>query len=181
MPAGKRLAPLGFSSQRAGKKRKPTGPTKAERDRTELVLKLSEARNAAYHEQERRTVDPVVKRAVYDALEQMKAFTLGEPCAPRPVSLDEIVRMKTRIEVHYGPWQKELREGKIAAMTLTVLRWRILVHHYVGYPPELWMVTCHPFVDKKELQNTDLEKACDEALRFVQERVQELYTAFLGG
>lgn len=69
----------------------------AERAKGEFVSKVYSARNTAYFEQERRTVDPHVKRAVFDALEHMIAILLDRPYTPPRVTLGDVVKMESDI------------------------------------------------------------------------------------
>ncbi len=50
----------------------------------------------------------------------------------------------------------------------------VTVHRYVGYPPEVWLLSCAPFFDKHVLENTALEEAQREAKLLVFQRVLEL-------
>lgn len=63
-----------------------------------LAERVRKAWNDAYYEQERRTVDGDVKRAVREALTQMMHAVLEEPYTPPPVTLKDVTRMEAAIE-----------------------------------------------------------------------------------
>ena len=51
---------------------------------------------------------------------------------------------------------------------------RILVHHYVGYPPETWLVTCDAVrIGPKVLVSTSVDDAKREAFDMVHATVAE--------
>lgn len=53
---------------------------------------------------------------------------------------------------------------------------RITVTRYLGYPPDTWVMHCHDLnMSERELVNTDLVRAQDEAIRLVTRRIQALF------
>jgi len=58
-------------------------------------------------------------------------------------------------------------------LTLDSGRLRVLVHHYVGYPPLQWLLTCYPpLFDKTSLgDKVNLDEAQDKAVELVAARL----------
>ena len=68
-----------------------------------------------------------------------------------------------------GVW---MREGDIYRIQFGDLE--ISVHHYVGYPPEMWLVTCHDVrIGPRGLKSKDIEDAKNEAINVVRAVVNE--------
>jgi hypothetical protein len=53
----------------------------------------------------------------------------------------------------------------------------ILVHRHIHYSPDQWLLTCHPFFDKFELDSKPLNLAKKEALKRVHIIVRDADTA----
>jgi hypothetical protein len=64
---------------------------------------------------------------------------------------------------------KDYRTGKVRGTEARVGPLRIVVHHYIGYPPERWFVSAHGLrdIDRRELQARDLDAAKAEAIEVV--------------
>lgn len=63
-------------------------------------------------------------------------------------------------------------EGRIYDFRTKTLK--VTVHRYVGYPPEVWLLTCVPFFERHALESRDLEEAQREAKLLVFQRVLQL-------
>lgn len=46
---------------------------------------------------------------------------------------------------------------------LIVGAFRLMVHHYIGYPPEQFLASCHGVFERKELKSITLDEAKTEA------------------
>lgn len=55
----------------------------------------------AYHEQERRTVDPIVKRTVAAALQHMLYIVIDEPYTPPPPTLYDANTMAEQMQIDF--------------------------------------------------------------------------------
>jgi hypothetical protein len=65
-----------------------------------------------------------------------------------------------------------MREGDIYRIQFGDLE--ISVHHYVGYPPEMWLMTCHQVcIGPRGLKSKDIEDAKAEAIGVVRAVVNE--------
>jgi hypothetical protein len=66
-----------------------------------LRARAYQACKDAYHEQERRTVDPVVKRTVAAALQHMLYRVIDEPYTPPPPTLYDAQTMAVQMQIDY--------------------------------------------------------------------------------
>ena len=55
---------------------------------------------------------------------------------------------------------------------------RIVVHRYIHYPKDQWLLSCSPFYDKYELPQIDINKAKEAALNLVVVKLQEALAMF---
>lgn len=61
-------------------------------------------------------------------------------------------------------WNDEIRRGVVEASTIKIGAFKLVVHHYIGYPPELWMATCHDLFSQKEMPGLNLEESKTKAV-----------------
>jgi len=67
-------------------------------------------------------------------------------------------------------WEDTHKTGGAASK---VGEFRLVVHHYVGFPPEQYLASCHGVFENKELKSKVLNEAkieAEEILRFYLQR-----------
>ncbi len=59
---------------------------------------------------------------------------------------------------------------------------RIKIHRHIHYPPDAWLVTCHPkLLEQLQLEATDAEEAKKEAIRLVKAELERLLAGLPDG
>jgi hypothetical protein len=74
---------------------------KLSKEMLEVRARAYQACKDAYHEQERRTVDPTVKRTVAAALQHMLFRVIDEPYTPPPPTLYDAQTMAERMQIDF--------------------------------------------------------------------------------
>lgn len=78
-------------------------------------------------------------------------------------------------------WKDETnRQGVVTSSELHVGKLRIMVHHYMGFDPNQWFVTCFDLrIERHELGSpaTKIEDAKSMAVEFITKHVDGLHKA----
>lgn len=56
-------------------------------------------------------------------------------------------------------WKDETKKGVVVSSTATIGPFKLVVHHYIGCPPELWFATCYGLFTQNELKGSDLAES----------------------
>ena len=70
-------------------------------------------------------------------------------------------------------WKEEKRFGEVVGSNCRAGAFKISVHRFIGYAPDLWFVSCSPFFNVKELKSKELEEAKCQAAAMVQVKFEE--------
>lgn len=54
---------------------------------------------------------------------------------------------------------KKNRSGDVESSEIRLGVFRLIVHRYVGYPPDMWLATCYGVFDKTEMKSKDIDEA----------------------